>query len=274
MPFPSRKQERKMDAAAYEFSYFPILLFLLSLKQRYPRFFTATRFPGSGNIVRLIWPVFPLARGRKFNRATPGKLDPLGVFRFFTMSRSYCIPERNLRHKKLIWISCTDFFKSSPAFMAHYFLAFTSRLPLPLPPHTWTVYLYMFKFSGPRRVATYNIFPVISPSKFWRDSLIRIRGNKRRRIVRFQRRKMQVGTVDNFIFVVFFIRPRHWCEISWSRKKQKKNTYKKIIAGKKKTFKIFQYLVQQRSISLLNIVSSLYEVVENKETFHPTFTIT
>lgn len=58
------------------------------------------------------------------------------------------------------------------------------------------------------------------------------------------------------------------------RNKKKKNTYKKIIAGKKKTFKIFQYLVQQRSISLLNIVSSLYEVVENKETFHPTFIIT
>lgn len=70
--------------------------------------------------------VFSLARGRTFNR---GKLDPLGVFRFFTMPRSYCIPERNLRRKKLIWISCTDFFKSSPAFMAHYFLAFTSRLP-------------------------------------------------------------------------------------------------------------------------------------------------
>lgn len=98
---------------------------------RYPRF-----PPGSDNIVRLILRgrFFSWARGRKFNRATAGKLDPLGVFRFFTTPRSYCTPERNLRRKKLIWISCTDFFKSSPAFMAHYLLAFTSRLPSP-PPH-------------------------------------------------------------------------------------------------------------------------------------------
>lgn len=65
-----------------------------------------------------------------------------------------------------------------------------------------------------------------------------------------------------------------WNFMKQKETKKKKNTYKKIIAGKKKTFKIFQYLVQQRSISLLNIVSWLYEVIENKETFHPTFTIT
>lgn len=116
---------------------------------RYPRF-----PPGSDNIVRLILRgrFFSWTRGRKFNRATAGKLDPLGVFRFFTTPRSYCTPERNLRRKKLIWISCTDFFKSSPAFMAHYLLAFTSRLPSPLT--SADVYLYTFKFSGPRRART------------------------------------------------------------------------------------------------------------------------
>ena len=66
---------------------------------RYPRF-----PPGSDNIVRLILRgrFFSWTRGRKFNRATAGKLDPLGVFRFFTTPRSYCTPERNLRRKKLI----------------------------------------------------------------------------------------------------------------------------------------------------------------------------
>lgn len=112
----------------------------------------------------------------------------------------------------------------------------------------------MFKFSGPRRVAARTAYFLWFPtSKFWFFIIM----NKRRKIVfscSFVLNEQKYkGTVDNFIFVVFFIRPRHWCKISWSGKK-KENTCKKIIIAGKKKKKTFNFNFPLSSSVEINFV--------------------
>lgn len=131
----------------------------------------------------------------------------------------------------------------------------------------------MFKFSGPRRVAARTAYFLWFPtSKFWRDSLIRsavIKGERSFFFFVLNEQKCK-GTVDNFIFVVFFIRPRHWCKISWSRKK-KENTCKKIIIAGKKKKKTFNFNFPLSSSAEINFVIKHRFIVYTKSRINRRF---